>query len=79
MTDDQQSKEDEINGAVGLIGFVIIVGVLVLFWPALMGLYNTVVYPGYETCKRKIAKVLRDPDEAEFEWPPRRFRPSNKP
>ena len=71
MTD--QAKENEISGGTGLIGFVIIVGVMVLFWPALMGLFNTVMYPGYETCKREIDKILRDPNGADFEWPPRRF------
>ena len=30
----------------------------VIFWPGLMMAYNTVVFPGYETCKRGISREM---------------------
>ena len=47
--------------------------VLILLFPAITGVFNTFVFPGYESCKREIARSLRDPDSAYYEWPPRRF------
>ncbi len=43
----------------------------VIFWPGIMMAYNTVVFPGYETCKREISSEMPDFPPYEFDWPPR--------
>ena len=51
------------KGAVagGLFGSLAIwIAAGVIFWPGLMMAYNTVVFPGYETCKRGISSEMPD-------------------
>ena len=55
----------------GSIAILAIAGVIL--WPGIMVAYNTVVFPGYETCKREISSYLQDSLSVEFDWPPRRF------
>ena len=43
----------------------------VILWPGIMMAYNTVVFPGYETCKREISREMPDFPPYEFDWPPR--------
>ncbi len=43
----------------------------VILWPGIMMAYNTVVFPGYETCKRGISREMPDFPPYEFDWPPR--------
>ena len=45
----------------------------VILWPGVMMAYNTVVFPGLETCKREISRHLQGSSSVEFDWPPRRF------
>ena len=47
-----------------------VVGIFI--WPGIMGVYNSVVFPGYETCKREISRHLQDSSSFEFDWPPKR-------
>jgi hypothetical protein len=62
------------KGAVagGLFGSLAIwIAAGVIFWPGLMMAYNTVIFPGYETCKRGISREMPDFPPYEFAWPPR--------
>ncbi|MAS44282.1 MAG: hypothetical protein CML46_20020 [Rhodobacteraceae bacterium] len=76
MTDNAQ---DVAAGCGQALGCLVLVGIpgLIFFWimlgPLVMGLVNSVVYPGYETCQTQIRKGLRDPRSAEFSSSPRRF------
>ncbi len=54
------------------MAFGVFLVVAILFWPVFTQLLNSVTYPGYETCKREIARSLRNPDNAKYEYPPRR-------
>ena len=56
---------------IGSLAIWIVVGIFI--WPGIMGVFNSVVFPGFETCKREIARYLQDSSSLEFEWPPRRF------
>ena len=56
---------------VGSLAIWIVVGIFI--WPGIMGVFNSVVFPGFETCKREISSYLQDSSSLEFEWPPRRF------
>lgn len=71
MTDHDEQYEQGGGGS-WLWGLIIAVPILILLGPALMGVFNSFAYPGFETCKREIADALRDPGSAEYEWPPRR-------
>ena len=70
MSDEDADRD---AGAAWVIGLFVLLVLGILLWPAIMGVVNTIAFPGYESCKREIAKVLRDPGSAEYEWPPRRF------
>ena len=63
------------GAAVGrLIGSLAIwIAAGVILWPGVMMAYNTVVFPGFETCKREISRHLQGSSSVEFDWPPRRF------
>ncbi len=56
---------------VGSLAIWIVVGIFI--WPGIMGVFNSVVFPGFETCKREISSYLQDSSSVEFDWPPRRF------
>ena len=53
----------------GSIAILAIAGVIL--WPGIMMAYNTVVFPGYETCKRGISSEMpdfpREPDWSRWE------------
>jgi hypothetical protein len=74
------TDEDE-GGVIGplivLIGFIVIF--LMLFGPAMMAIYNSFAYPGYETCKIEIRRSLRDPDSGDFELRSGRQRDATAP
>ena len=67
-------KDSLDSGAVAgrLIGSLAIwIAAGVILWPGVMMAYNTVVFPGYETCKRGISSGMPDFPPYEFDWPPR--------
>lgn len=59
------------GGLFGSLAIWIVVGIFI--WPGIMGVYNSVVFPGFETCKREISRHLQGSSSVEFDWPPRRF------
>ncbi len=74
MSDDDAGDYNEGGGGSGWLWGLLIFGpILLLFYPVLIGAANSVMFPGYETCKREIGRVLRDPDGADYSWPPRGF------
>ena len=66
------SEDHQAGGRGWLWTLLIALPILILLFPAIMGMINTFAYPGFETCKREIGDALRDPSSAEYEWPPHR-------
>lgn len=77
MSDETENEGGVIGPIIMLIGIIVIC--LMLFGPALMGIYNSFAYPGYETCKREIRRSLRDPGSADFELRSARQRDTTDP
>ena len=71
MTEDHPEYQ-HAGGRGWMWTMLIALPILILLFPAIMGVFNTFAYPGFESCKRKIGDARRDPSNAEYEWPPRR-------